>query len=127
MEANRRNHAAYEQGLADINGISVLDYEASERNSHHYVVLEVGGTCAVGRDEIIGALHAENILARRYFWPGCHGMLPYRDLFPHADLLLTNTCALAEKVLILPGGMSLPDGAIASICKIIRVFASASH
>ena len=23
------------------------------------------------RDQIVEALHAENVLARRYFWPGC--------------------------------------------------------
>src|SRR3546814_9204705 len=40
-EANRRNHIAYKKALAGIPGVSVLEYDPAERNSHHYIVLEV--------------------------------------------------------------------------------------
>ena len=30
------------------------------------------------RDDLVAALHAENVLARRYFYPGCHRLEPYR-------------------------------------------------
>ena len=99
---NQGIHAAYQQMLAGIPGIKLLSYDSSERNSHHYVVLEVGSDCPVRRDDLVAALQAENILARRYFWPGCHRMQPYRDLFPHAGLVLPNTIAVAEKVVVLP-------------------------
>ena len=102
IEANRRNHAAYKQALAGIPGVEVLDYDPAERNSHHYIVLEIGDACGSSRDEVIAALQAENILARKYFWPGCHGMQPYRDLFPHAGLMLPNTRTLSERVVVLP-------------------------
>lgn len=102
VETNRRNHAAYKQALADIPGISVLDYASDERNNHHYIVLEAGDECPVSRDDIIDALHAENVLARKYFWPGCHAMQPYRDLFPHAGLMLPNTIDVAKRVVVLP-------------------------
>lgn len=116
VEANRRNHAAYKQALADIPGISVLDYASVERNNHHYIVLEVGDECPVSRDDIIAALHAENVLARKYFWPGCHGMQPYRDLFPHAGLMLPNTIAVAKRVVVLP---NVDQESIRLISKII--------
>lgn len=116
VEANRRNHAAYKQALADIPGISVLDYASTERNNHHYIVLEVGDECPVSRDDIIAALHAENVLARKYFWPGCHGMQPYRDLFPHAGLMLPNTIAVAKRVVVLP---NVDQESIRLISKII--------
>ena len=102
--SNRRNHAAYKTALRDVPGIRVLDYDANERNSHHYIVVEVDERCVATRDQIIGALHAENILARKYFWPGCHKMKPYRDLFPHAGLMLGNTETLAAKIIVLPNG-----------------------
>ncbi|WP_374325635.1 DegT/DnrJ/EryC1/StrS family aminotransferase [Aquipseudomonas alcaligenes] len=102
VETNRRNHATYKQALADIPGISLLDYALAERNNYHYIVLEVGDKCPVNRDAIIAALHAENVLARKYFWPGCHGMQPYRDLFPHAGLMLPNTIDVAKRVVVLP-------------------------
>lgn len=99
---NRRTHAAYKAALAGIDGITLLDYDPAQRNSHHYIVLEVDERFACSRDAIIDALHAENILARKYFWPGCHGMLPYRELFPQAAEHLPNTCALGQKIIVLP-------------------------
>ena len=109
VEANRRNHAAYKPALAGVPGIDLLDYDPAERNSHHYIVLEVGNDCPASREAIIAALQAENILARKYFWPGCHAMQPYRDLFPHAKLMLPNTCDLAERVVVLPNNVAAID------------------
>jgi len=121
---NMRNYAAYTAALADTPGISVLAYDPAERNSHHYIVIEVGKSCASTRDQIVATLQAENVLARKYFWPGCHEMKPYRDLFPHADLLLSNTCAVAAGVIVLPTGPSLTTDAIRTICRIIAASAT---
>ena len=120
VAANRRNHAAYRQALAGVPGISVLDYDPAERNSHHYVVVEVDEASASTRDGILAALHAENILARKYFWPGCHMMQPYRDLFPHAGVMLPHTHAVAERVIVLPNGTSLPEGGVQLISDVFR-------
>jgi dTDP-4-amino-4,6-dideoxygalactose transaminase len=120
---NCRNHAAYKQALADIPGIRVLDYDPVERNSRHYVVVEVDEHCAATRDQIVAALHAENILARKYFWPGCHKMMPYRDLFPHAGLLLTNTHTVAKRVVILPAGTAVSTEIIGLVSSVIHQIA----
>jgi dTDP-4-amino-4,6-dideoxygalactose transaminase len=124
VAVNRHNHAAYCEALAGLPGISVLGYNPAERNSHHYVVIEVGATCPASRDAIIKALHAENILARKYFWPGCHMMKPYRDLFPHAGLLLEHTRAVADRVIVLPNGTALPDAAVAVVSGVLRALAA---
>lgn len=124
VEANRRNYAAYRQALAGIPGITLLDYDPAERNSHHYIVLEVDERCPASRDDLIAALHAENVLARRYFWPGAHGMQPYRSLFPHADLLLQHTRQVGERVIVLPNGAGLGDDVIPVIGE---VFATMAH
>jgi dTDP-4-amino-4,6-dideoxygalactose transaminase len=118
---NRRNHAAYKKALTDIAGIRVLDYDPSERNSHHYVVIEIDEIFPVSRDAIVSALHAENIRARKYFWPGCHKMKPYRDLFPHAGLMLENTHDLSQRVIVLPTGRTLTPDLIEQICRVIAV------
>ncbi len=73
---------------------------------------------------MIEALHAENILARRYFWPGCHNMEPYRSFYPHAGLVLPKTSALAERVLVLPTGSAVTDVDVDGICAVIRSLAS---
>lgn len=123
FESNRRNHAAYKEALRDVPGVRVMDYATNERNSHHYVVAEVDERCASTRDQIVAALHAENILARKYFWPGCHKMKPYRDLFPHAGLMLPNTESLAAKIIVLPNGAWMNDDAIHTICEIFHILA----
>lgn len=120
VEANCRNHATYRWALANIPGITLLEYDPAERNNHHYVVLEVDGDCPLSRDAIIAVLHAENVLARKYFWPGSHRMAPYRDLFPHAGLTLPQTIALAERIVVLPNGISLKEHDIQSIAAILH-------
>jgi dTDP-4-amino-4,6-dideoxygalactose transaminase len=120
VEVNKRNHKAYATALADIPGITILAYDPDELNSHHYVVVEVGEDCPSRRNELVDALHAENILARKYFWPGSHHMKPYRDLYPHARLMLPNTERVAESVIVLPSGTNLPQDAIECISNVIR-------
>ncbi len=124
VAANQRTHSAYQQRLAAIPGIKVLTYDANERNNHHYVVVEVDKGCPVSRDDLIAALHANNILVRKYFWPGCHRMQPYRDLFPHAGLMLPNTIAVADRVMVLPNG-DLPEIIMETIVKIVGNLAKA--
>ena len=124
--ANYRNLAAYKADLQDLPGIRVLDYDPDERNSHHYVVLEINERSNATRDQVIAALHAENVLARKYFWPGCHDMKPYRDLFPHAGLMLSGTRQVADRVIVLPTGTAIGVSDIASISSIIRLLAAAS-
>ena len=80
VAVNRRNHAVYTAELTGMPGLTIAAYEESERSNYQYVIVEVDGPAAgLTRDELVGILHAENILARRYFFPGCHRMEPYRD------------------------------------------------
>lgn len=123
IAANRDGHAAYREALAGIEGVRVLEYDATTNPNHHYVVVEVDASFPVARDDIVTALQAENILARKYFWPGCHRMKPYRDLFPHAGLLLPNTAKVAASVIVLPNGGSLPAGVPATCRDVILALA----
>jgi len=120
IEANRRNHDAYQDALADVADVRLLSFDGQQKNNYQYVVLEVTEGGESRRDAILAALHAENVLARKYFWPGCHRMRPYRDLFPNADVLLSNTQAVADRVIVLPSGTTLPNGAPEQIADVIR-------
>ena len=116
--ANNRNHASYQEELADVRDVRILDYDPTERNSHHYIVVEIAPSCPATRDEILSALHAENVLARKYFWPGCHMMQPYRSLFPHSGLLLPNTENISNQVLVLPNGHCITAEHIKTIASV---------
>lgn len=121
IEANRNNYLTYRECLADLPGISLLPFDEAENNNYQYVVMEVADSCLVSRDQIIDALHAENVRARKYFWPGCHKMKPYRDLFPHAGLLLPNTQKIADRVVVLPTGTTMNDAMVKTVAAVIRV------
>jgi dTDP-4-amino-4,6-dideoxygalactose transaminase len=121
ISVNRRNYEAYKAGLAELPGISVIDYDPAEHNNYQYIVIEVDPeVCRRNRDQIVEALHANNIIARKYFWPGCHKMEPYRSLQPNAGLLLAETERVAARVIVLPTGQSITAEIVADICSIIK-------
>jgi dTDP-4-amino-4,6-dideoxygalactose transaminase len=118
IDINRRNYAAYERALGGIPGIQLLSYADGDRHNYHYIVLELTESGnAISRDDLVAVLHAENVLARRYFYPGCHRMEPYRQ----ARVTLLHTEALSERVVVLPTGTSISTEEIETICSIIRV------
>lgn len=120
--ANRRNYAAYRVGLQDLPGIQIIAYDDTERCNYQYVIVEVDGvTAGISRDDLVRVLQAENVLARRYFYPGCHEMEPYRSYFPHAGLLLPETERLTQRVMSLPTGTAVGSEEIATVCAIIRL------
>jgi dTDP-4-amino-4,6-dideoxygalactose transaminase len=121
VAANRRNYHAYRQGLAGIRGVSLIEYDESERCNFQYIALTVHEQEAgLTRDELIQVFHAENVLARRYFYPGAHRMEPYKSYFPHAGLLLPHTDRLASRVMLLPTGTAVDPQQIATVCSILR-------
>ncbi len=119
IETNRRQYIEYRELLGGLPGLRLLTYDEAERNNFQYIVIEVMNDCPISRDEIVLALQAENILARKYFWPGCHMMKPYRDLFPHAGLMLLNTSLVANRVVVMPTGTALRDGDVSVIASIL--------
>jgi dTDP-4-amino-4,6-dideoxygalactose transaminase len=125
VDANRANHRLYAEAFAGIDGIHLLDYDPTESSNWQYVVIEVDRTFRASRDEIVAALHAEGILARKYFWPGCHNMQPFRELYPHAGLLLPNTMVVADRVIVLPTGTTLPNETVGVIADVLRVLSGA--
>jgi dTDP-4-amino-4,6-dideoxygalactose transaminase len=122
IETNRNNYQAYQEMLNGIPGISLLLFDEDESNNFQYVVAEISEECPMTRDQIIEMLHAENILARKYFWPGCHNMTPYRELNPHASLLLQNTQKVAKRVIVLPSGTTIDKQTIEVITNLIRLY-----
>lgn len=120
---NRRNYEAYQAGLANMPGISLIHYDPAEQNNYQYVVVEIDpDLCPRNRDEIVKALHLQNIIARKYFWPGCHRMEPYRSLQPNAGLLLKETENISARVIVLPTGQTVEVETINFICDLIRRF-----
>jgi dTDP-4-amino-4,6-dideoxygalactose transaminase len=122
VATNSHHYKRYQEGLADVPGVRVIQFDEAEQNNYQYIVLEVDEPKThISRDVILSILHAENVLVRRYFYPGCHRMEPYRSYFPHAGLLLPETEKLTQRVLCLPTGTAIGAQDVDLICELIRL------
>lgn len=121
IAANRRHYEVYRHELARLPGVSVARYDETEQNNFQYIILEIEPRLTgLSRDALVQILHAENVLARRYFFPGCHRLEPYASYFPNAHLLLPETEHLTTRVMSLPNGTGVSDDEVATICAIVR-------
>jgi len=120
VAVNRRNYETYKKELAGIPGIRLMDYRPRGKFNYQYVIAEMDKSCAISRDSLIKVLWAENFLVRKYFWPGCHKMEPYKSLFPNAYLTLPMTEEVGAKILVLPTGQTVDEGVIRKAAEIIR-------
>jgi dTDP-4-amino-4,6-dideoxygalactose transaminase len=122
IQTNLRNYNLYRKELADIPGVRLITYDEREKNKYQYIIAEIDGESSVlTRDHINDILHAENVLSRRYFYPGCHLMEPYRTLYPEANERLPHTNQLTGRTLSLPNGTAVTEDDIRGICQLIRL------
>jgi dTDP-4-amino-4,6-dideoxygalactose transaminase len=121
IEINRRNYLLYEEELTAVPGVELIAYHSHDASNYQYIVLDIDERITgLTRDQLQHILWAENIMARRYFYPGCHRMEPYRTRFPDAGLRLPCTERLAARVLSLPNGTAVDAATVRTICQIIR-------
>ncbi len=113
---NLDNLTAYEDALADLRGLRLYNPPTSEQRNQQYVVVEVDRNEArKTRDEIVDALHTENVLAKRYFFPGCHRIEPYRSMRNVRQAPLPHTERLCDRLMQLPTGTAVSRADIARI------------
>lgn len=123
IETNRRHYERYSRLVRGLPGLTLTEFDPAERPNYQYIVLDVDADRAgLTRDRLVKLLWAENVRARRYFFPACHRMQPYADFFPHAGLLLPETERAADRVLLLPTGASLTEAEIDRVGGLLRFF-----
>lgn len=121
IDANYRNHNQYREELRGVKGVTLLEYDESQQNNYQYLVLLVDeDLTGISRDQLMNLLWAENVRARRYFYPGCHRMQPYESLYPDSAARLPVTESLVQRVLLLPTGTVISTDEIARICQIMK-------
>ena len=118
---NKRNYLTYQKLLSGIDGVKMVEYDLGEKNNFQYIVVEIDEKeASITRDVLVEILRAENVLVRRYFFPGCHQMEPYQTLYPQAGDVLGETEKLVRKVIQLPTGTAVCEKDIVSISNLIR-------
>lgn len=119
IEHNRSVYDSYRQGLANVPHLKLLEYDKKENNNYQYIVIELAKDCAISRDRMIEGLQSENVMARRYFWPGCHRMKPFVEEAGGSMPPLKYSESVSERVIVLPASSSVDEEEIDVICSII--------
>ena len=120
QEKNERLYRLYEDMIDEIQGLSLI-YPAgvSFSNYQSLVCLVDEERFGLSRDLLLELLKAENVLARRYFYPGLHRSVPYVNELPQYLDLLPNTDRVCATVMQLPIGALVTDADVERICNII--------
>jgi dTDP-4-amino-4,6-dideoxygalactose transaminase len=128
VAVNRSDYEAYVREVDDICGLRVMRYPSDDDdyNYQHVVAMIDENACGLDRDQVVSVLRAENVLARRYFYPGCHRVKPYSAMHEYAGVRLPTTDDVAARVIVLPTGPQLDDEGIAAIGAILRLAAAAA-
>ncbi|MES9945068.1 MAG: aminotransferase class I/II-fold pyridoxal phosphate-dependent enzyme [Candidatus Thiodiazotropha sp.] len=121
IEHNRNVYHHYLHALSNIPCIKLLQYDDKETNNYQYIVIEISEDCKVSRDRLVEVLRAENILARRYFWPCCHRMRPYKSMLPAQSCSLEQSEIISDRVVVLPSGVAVDKEMIDTIVTAIAV------
>jgi dTDP-4-amino-4,6-dideoxygalactose transaminase len=101
---NRLIHQTYLQEFSKFDEISFLDYNFDGISNYQYVVAKVSANI---RDSLVEYFHQEEILLRRYFYPGCHRMEPYKSSKKYDSLSLQFTEKISAESIIFPTGKQL--------------------
>ncbi len=120
IAVNRTNYHIYKRALPRTNGFLMMHYDEDAKNNFQYVVVKIEEeSLGLSRDEILSILWKENVLARRYFYPGCHKMEPYRTMYDLENRELPITDHVAKQVLCLPTGTAVTSDRVLQICDLL--------
>lgn len=116
LAANQHSWSRYARALGRRTDLRMLTAPPTVTSNHQYVVCEVAEAAPLTRDQLLSVLWAENVRARRYFFPGCHRTEPYAQRgAPHLPV----TEHLAERVLVLPAGAAIADDQVDAVIDLI--------
>ncbi|ANU10179.1 DegT protein [Planococcus antarcticus DSM 14505] len=112
---------AYEENLADIEGIQILTTLEGESSSYQYFVIRIDeAVFGQSRDAVHKELQKYNVFARKYFYPLCSDFEWYSDLPSARPENLPHAQQAVQQVLAMPYYGDLPVSSVALICGIIR-------
>ncbi|MGI2156624.1 DegT/DnrJ/EryC1/StrS family aminotransferase [Shewanella baltica] len=125
FEGNRTNNEntflKYQQHLAGIPGVRLIRPSGVSRSNYQYIVCEINSDqFGLSRQQLLDVLKAENINARRYFFPGVHKSIEFSSLYNQQNNPLPITESLCETCLQLPVGALLDINDVEVICDLIR-------
>ncbi|WP_415391190.1 DegT/DnrJ/EryC1/StrS family aminotransferase [Porticoccus sp. Uisw_050_02] len=118
QQKNKLLFDLYEKKLKHIPGIKLVKPAGVTFSNYQYIVCEVDESVfGLSRDSLIAVLKAENVNARRYFYPGTHRSIEYNHAKYNQNLPATDY--LCAACIQLPVGAIVDEDAVESICEIV--------
>ena len=109
---NRDRYRLYQQQLAGIPGIRLVEFDETERTSFKNIVVELDEDWPLDRDATVAALNDKGILSRAYYSPALHRK-SYSYEVRFGELPVTDF--LASRFMLLPCGARVDADDIAII------------
>ncbi|WP_321886122.1 DegT/DnrJ/EryC1/StrS aminotransferase family protein [Paraburkholderia bannensis] len=101
VERNRTRYLRYRDGLRDLQGVRLLNFDDAYPTSYKNIVVELLDDWQLSRSLTVEILNAERILARVYYWPALHTK---PMAYPHIAANLPLTEELSKRFVLLPCG-----------------------
>ena len=102
INRNRARHHAYQEFLAPISGIYVIPYDDTEKRGYKNILVRINDSWMLSREHTLRILHAENLLARPYYFPPLHIKSTSFKTIRCDDLRVTE--ASSNRYMLLPCG-----------------------
>jgi dTDP-4-amino-4,6-dideoxygalactose transaminase len=112
--------AAYRDGLRGMDGIRVPPLPAHSDQNYSYFPVLVGDGFPIGRDALYDRLRAEDIYARRYFYPLISEFPMYRNLPSANPAHLPVASDVARRILCLPIYPALELDDVRRVIEVLR-------
>jgi dTDP-4-amino-4,6-dideoxygalactose transaminase len=110
----------YKRLLDPIPGLKLVEPAGVTKSNYQYLVCEIDSDAfGLTRDQLTTVLKAENINARRYFYPGTHRSVEFKNLEPISGWNLPVTDRLCGSCIQLPIGALVSVDAVEKICNVI--------
>lgn len=112
---HRRKYDLYVAGLRTIDGLKLLEHKESQRPDYRLIVVRIGASWPLSREDTLRLLEAENVLARPYYSPLTNKVVEYPRICPELPV----TEAIFRDFMVLPSGAHVSEDDVEKIIDIL--------
>jgi dTDP-4-amino-4,6-dideoxygalactose transaminase len=112
---HRRKYDLYVAGLRNIDGLTLLEHKESQRPDYRLIVVTIGDSWPLAREDTLRLLEAENVLARPYYAPLTNKVVEYPRVCPGLPV----TDAICADFMVLPSGAHVSESDVEKIVEIL--------
>lgn len=117
----RKWNAVYKKQLKTIPGLKFQKINKKAKINHQYFAIEVNPKeFGLSRDQLHKALKFDNVIARKYFYPGCNKIPDYKKIPSSSPKNLPITERISKQILCLPVYPELSVESVKKVCNVIK-------